>query len=190
MLDLQFTQRTTEEILAGQAETVDRASTILAKKHLVEVGLENFVFVVVQLEQDRHQRLGGLTSEAALIAQIEVLDQLLSQGTTALPHATCTQVDPGGTSNGLGRNTKMIEELTILDRYQSLYQVRRRLLQLDQDAIFVMRRIESTNHQRPEPRYRQFGVIRTGKACHEVARKTHANTMRLPYPLIELEPTR
>ncbi|MCY1375546.1 hypothetical protein D9M69_629700 [compost metagenome] len=86
MIELQLGQRLAEEILTGQAETMHRALTVLAQEHLVEVGLENILLVVMQFEQHRHHGLGGLADQAALVGQVEVLDQLLGQGTAALAH--------------------------------------------------------------------------------------------------------
>ncbi len=63
-----------------------RALTILANEHLVEVGLEDLALVVMQLKQHRHQGFRQLATEAALIGQVEVLDQLLGQGTATLTH--------------------------------------------------------------------------------------------------------
>ncbi|MNN47476.1 hypothetical protein D3C81_1618970 [compost metagenome] len=66
-----------------------RALAILADEHLVEVGLENLALVVVHLQQYGHHRFGQLAAEGALAGQVEVLHQLLGQGTATLAHGTC-----------------------------------------------------------------------------------------------------
>ena len=86
-MQLQLGQRLAEEELAGQPETVHRALAVLADKHFVEVSLKDFPLVVMQLKQQRHHGFGELAAQAAFIGQVEVLDQLLSQGTAALAHA-------------------------------------------------------------------------------------------------------
>ncbi|MNI24558.1 hypothetical protein D3C73_781820 [compost metagenome] len=87
LMQLELGQRLAEEELAGQTETVHRALTVLPDKHFVEVSLKDFAFVVMQLKQQRHHRFGELAAQAALVGQVEVLDQLLSQGTATLTHA-------------------------------------------------------------------------------------------------------
>ena len=121
------------------------ALAVLAKEHLIEVGLENLFLVVVQLQQHRHHRLGKLAAEAALVGQVEVLHQLLSQGTAALAQLAGGRVDPHGAGDTLGRYAEVIEELAVFDGHQRLDQIRRYLIQLDQDAILVVRRVQATD---------------------------------------------
>ena len=86
LVQLQLRQRLAEEELAGQAEAVHGTLAVLPDKDLVEVGLENFALVVMQFKQHRHHRLGHFAAEAALAAEVEVLHQLLGQGTATLAH--------------------------------------------------------------------------------------------------------
>ncbi|MCY1175401.1 hypothetical protein D9M73_156370 [compost metagenome] len=86
-MQFQLRQRLAEEELARQTKAVHRALTVLADEHLVEVGLKDFALVVMQLEQQGHHRFIELAAEAAFVGQVEVLDQLLSQGTATLTHA-------------------------------------------------------------------------------------------------------
>ncbi|MNN09664.1 hypothetical protein D3C81_1225540 [compost metagenome] len=86
LVQFQLRQRLAEEELAGEAEAVHRTLAILADEHLVEVGLEDLALVVVQLQQHGHHRLGQLAAEAALAGEVEILHQLLGQGTATLAH--------------------------------------------------------------------------------------------------------
>ncbi|MCY1379301.1 hypothetical protein D9M69_670080 [compost metagenome] len=86
-MQLELGQRLAEEELAGQTETVHCTLTVLPDKHFVEVSLKDFALVVVQFKQQRHHRFGEFAAQAALVGQVEVLDQLLRQGTAALTHA-------------------------------------------------------------------------------------------------------
>ncbi|MNP25432.1 hypothetical protein D3C76_1182400 [compost metagenome] len=64
-----------------------RALTILPDEDFVEVGLEDLALVVMQLQQNSHHGFGELAAQAALAGEVEVLHQLLRQGTAALAHA-------------------------------------------------------------------------------------------------------
>ena len=101
-MQLQLGERLAEEVLAGQPEAMDGTPAILTEEYLIEVGLENLLFVVVQLQQHRHHRLGGLARQAAFVGEVKVLHQLLRQRTAALTHRAGRQVHPNGTRDGLG----------------------------------------------------------------------------------------
>ena len=58
--ELQLVQRLVEVELAGQAEAVHRARTVLPQRHLVEIGLEDVVLGYMALQQHRHRRFGQL----------------------------------------------------------------------------------------------------------------------------------
>ncbi|MNN79369.1 hypothetical protein D3C81_1960070 [compost metagenome] len=83
----------------------------------------------------------------------------------------------------------MVVELAILDRDQGLQQVRRHLIQLDQDAILVVRRIQPADQQRLQPRHRQRATTRLAESRHLVAGEAHAQPLRLFRTVIELETT-
>ena len=121
-MGLQFGQRLAEVVLAGQAEAVNGALSVLTEKHLVEVRLEDFPLVVMQLQQQGHRRFHRLAAEGAFAGQEEVLHQLLGQGTTALAQPAGTDIHPHGPGNRLGRHAEMIEVLAILDGDQRIDQ--------------------------------------------------------------------
>ncbi len=100
MMELQLRQRLAEEVLARQTETMHGAAPVLPEKYLVQVGLQYLLLVVVQLQQNRHHRFGGLAAETAFVGQVEVLDQLLGQGTATLAYLAGRQVDPDGAGDG------------------------------------------------------------------------------------------
>ncbi len=102
LVNFQLGQRLTEEILTGKTKAMNRTLTILANKHLIEISLEDFLLAVMNLQQDRHHGLSQLAAQAALVGQVEVLHQLLSQRTAALTHLALRGIDPDRTGNGLG----------------------------------------------------------------------------------------
>ncbi len=102
LMDLQFGERLAEEILTGQTKTVNGTLAVLPDEHFVEIGLEDFLLAVMNLQQDRHHGLGQLAGQAALVGQVEVLDQLLGQRTAALPHLPLRAVDPDRPGDGFG----------------------------------------------------------------------------------------
>ena len=104
------------------------ALTVLTEEHLVHIGLENLALVVVQLEQHRHHRFGSFTQQGTLVGQVEVLHQLLSQGTAALHQAPGRGIDPHGAGDALGRHAEVIEIVAILDRHQRIDQIGRHLI--------------------------------------------------------------
>jgi hypothetical protein len=187
LLQLQLGDRLAEEVLTGQAEAVHRALAVLTEEHLVHVGLEYLALVVVQLQQHRHHRFGGLAHQGAFVGQVEVLHQLLGQGTAALHQAPRGGVDPHGAGDALGRDAEVIEIVAVLDRHQRIDQVGRHLVQLDQDAVFLMRRVQPADQQRLQPRHRQVAAIGLGQARHVVAGEAHAHPLRGFDALVELE---
>ena len=84
----------------------------------VEVALQDFLFGQFTLELDRQHRLAELALPGALGGEIGVLDVLLGDGGSTLPHALVAQVGGEGPNHGQGVNTRMHEELTILGGQQ------------------------------------------------------------------------
>ncbi len=188
-MQLELGQRLAEEELAGKAETVHRPLTVLADEHLVEVRLQNLLLVVVQFQQQRHHGFGELASQAALVGQVEVLDQLLGQRTTALAHMARGGVDPDGPGNRLGRDAEVMVEVAVFDGDQRVEQERRHLVDLDQDPIFEVLGVQATNEQWLKAHHRQTRVVRAGQRSHVVAGKTHPHRLCLFHAFIELEAT-
>ena len=81
----------------------------------------------------------------------------------------------------------MIEEFPILDRNQRFHQIRRHLIQLDQDAILVVRRIQSTNQHGLQTRHRQSVPVGAAEASNEIAGEADPQPLRLLGAFVELE---
>ena len=186
LMQLQLLQRLGKVILTGQAKAVHCAVAVLTEEYLIEVGLEDFFLAVMQLQQHRHHGLKALADNVAISCQVKIFHQLLGQGTAALTQAAAGQVDEHGAGNALGRHAKMLEELAIFHCHQRVHQIRRSLIQTDQNTVFVMSRVNAADHQRFKPRHDQvLGATNTGDA---VTVKTHAYALRLLGALEELEP--
>ncbi|EGW53564.1 hypothetical protein TevJSym_az00450 [endosymbiont of Tevnia jerichonana (vent Tica)] len=141
----QLIQRAVEVELAGQAKTVDRPATLLTEVDLIGIGFEDLILAVVILQQQRHQRLVELAGEAALLAEEEVLHQLLSQGATALYHPAGAQVAPEGAGDADRIDTEVGVEVTVLHRDQCRHQLLRQLSPLHQDAVFAVGRMQAAD---------------------------------------------
>ena len=163
------------------------ATTVLTKKDLVQIGLENLRLVVVEFKQHRHHGFGSLAAQTALVGEIEILHQLLRQCAASLTHLPGGKVDPYGTGNGLRRHAEMIKELPIFDRDQCFHQIRRHLIELDQNPVFVVRRVKPTHDQWLQPRHRQLAAVHACQSRNEVPGKTHPDTLRLFCALIKAE---
>ena len=188
-MQFQLGQRLPEEELAGQAETVHGALAILTDEYLVEVSLEDFLLAVMQLQQHRHHGFGEFTGQAAFVGQVEVLDQLLGQRTAALGHLAAGRVDPDSTGDRLRRHTPVAIEIAVFDSDQGFQQVRRHLIELDQDAIFKVFRVNTADQQRFKTHHRQLGAIKRRQLSHIVARETHAHRLGFFQAFVELEAT-
>ena len=187
LVQLQLSQGLAEQILTGQTKTMHRALAVLTEKDLVQVGLKNFVLVVMQLQQQRHHRFGGFAGQAALIGQIEVLDQLLGQGTATLAQLPGGGVDPEGPSNRLERYAVVIEELPILNRHQGFHQIRRHLIKLEQNAVFMVGRIQTTDQQGLKARHCEVAARPLTQPGHISAGEAHVNPSRRLRAFVELK---
>ena len=88
----QLGERSAEIELRGEPEAMDRARPVLAEIDLVDIGLEDLLLAVTQLQQERHECLADLAPQCALGIEIKVFDELLGQGAAALPNLARTQV--------------------------------------------------------------------------------------------------
>ena len=83
-MQLQFLQRLRKIVLTGQAETMNRAITVLTKKNLVEIGFENILLGIMQLKQYRHHGFKAFTNDVAITVEVKILHQLLGESTPTL----------------------------------------------------------------------------------------------------------
>ncbi|RMV18750.1 hypothetical protein ALP17_05455 [Pseudomonas savastanoi] len=190
LMNLQFGKRLAEEILTGQTETVHCTLTVLTDKHLIEVSLENFLLAVMDLQQDRHHGLGELAGQAALVGQVEVLDQLLGQRTAALAHLPLRSIHPDSPGNGLGRHAEVVIEIAVLDRHQPVEQIRRCLIKLDQDPVFEVLRVKPADQQGLKPRHGKLGTIARRQVGDVITGKAHAHLLSRISAFVELETPR
>ena len=72
---------------------MDRPLAILPEIDLVEIGFEYQHLVVMELEQVRHKRLIDLATHLLFLAEEQVLDQLLGQGTATLQGLAGSYID-------------------------------------------------------------------------------------------------
>ena len=188
-MQFQLGQWLTEEELAGQTETVHRALAILTDEHFIEVSLKNFPFVVMQLKQHRHHGFGELAGQAAFAGQVEILHQLLRQGTAALGHLAARGVDPDGPGNRLGRHAPMAIKVPVFHGHQGFQQIRRHLIDLDQNAVFEILRVNPADQQRLQPHHGNFRALGPRELSHVVAGETHTHGLGAFHSFIELEAT-
>ena len=88
----QSTDRNTEVVFGGPAKAVNRAAAGLAKKHFVEIGLEDFGLAETRLEAERHDGLVSLARQRSVSIEKQILDQLLGDGAATLNDVAGAQV--------------------------------------------------------------------------------------------------
>ncbi len=143
-----------KEIRGGQAESVDRAIAVLAQVDFIEVGFEDLLFAVVDLQQHRHDHFGELSAQSALGGQIEILDELLGQGAAALyTAATCRLEDGPGNAPRVKAEVGIIP--AVLNGDQGLDQMFGDIRQFHQNAIFVFPGIDAADQGRLQARQMQ-----------------------------------
>ncbi|MCY1554321.1 hypothetical protein D9M68_908860 [compost metagenome] len=71
----------------------------------------------------------------------------------------------------------MIEKLAILDRHQGFHQIGRHLIQLDQQAVFLVRRVQPANQHRFQTGHSQTAAIGLAQAGDVIAGEAHAHTL-------------
>jgi hypothetical protein len=148
---IEFIERQIEEELTGQSEAVDGTAAILAQIDLVGIGLEDLVLAVVQLQQDGHVGFLDLALECAIGGEIEILDQLLGQGTGTLDHGTGLKVAHHSAQDALGIDARVTLEVAILDRHQCLDQKLGQVLTAHQDPVLIVGRIDAGDQHGVQP---------------------------------------
>ncbi len=151
LVGLQFFQGPPEIKLGAQPHAVDGALAVLAQVHLVEVGLENLLFAVVQLQQHRHRHFHQLAGQGAVLREPEVLHQLLGQGAAALHQATCFHIGHHGAGQPPWRDPVMLIEITILGGQQHLHQQRRHTVQRHEHPVLGVTGVDAADLQRLQP---------------------------------------
>jgi hypothetical protein len=98
---------------------------VLAQVDLVQVGLEQLVLVVAALGQQGHRHLDQLAAHGALLAEEEVLHQLLGEGRAALDDAAAAQVGERGAQDADRVDAVVVVEAPVLDQDDRARQQRR-----------------------------------------------------------------
>ena len=106
--------------MAGKTKTMNRPALFLTEINLVQIRFQDFVFVVMPFQQDRHHCFIGLAPQTSLIRQEEIFHQLLGQGAATLYRCTGFQVCQHGPRDGPGCHAMMVIKITILHRDQTL----------------------------------------------------------------------
>ena len=175
-----------EVVKRREPDAVDRAVAILAEVDLVEVGLQDLVLVVVQLQQKRHHELDRLALQRALGRQEEILDELLRHRAAALEALSADEADERA------RDPARIDavvgvEVAVFRREERLHQVIRHLAQAHQNPILVARGIDAADRQGLEAHERQDPALRVAHRGHHAVIERHADHLRGARPVPEHE---
>ena len=181
---VQLAERAREIVLAGEPEAVDCARAILAEVDLVDVGGEDLVLRIAQLQQHGHDRLAELAPEAALVGQEIALDELLRQRAAALADAAGTDVGDRRTQHGTHIDAEVAVEAPVLDQSQRVAQQRRNGIGRQYLAILAVRGEDAADDERIEAQHGQriaavFAQRADGAA---VERQPHTLRRLLPVP--------
>gem|GEM_PF-3607412 len=143
----------------------------------------------MQFQQYRHHRLGQLAAQAALTGEVEVLDQLLGQGTATLAHRSGRGIDPHGPGDGFGRHAQVTVEIAVFGGHKGFEQVLGHLVDLDQDAILQVLGVDAADHQRLQPHHIQGLAVGARQSRHVITGEPYTDELGRLHALIELEPT-
>ena len=102
----------------------------------VEIELQDFVLGQPRLQPDRQKRLVDLALDGALVAQEQVLRQLLGDRGAALPHAAGLRVGDQRARGAGDVDAEMVVEAAVLGRQRRLDQIVREILQ--RNGIIVL----------------------------------------------------
>ena len=127
--------------LRSQSKTVDRAVAVLAQIDLVQVGLQDIGFGVVNFKQQRHDCFVSLSLEATLRVEVKVFDQLLSDGGAALTCATRDIGEQRARCSPKG-DPRVGVKITIFGGNQRIDEWGGDIFQFNQHPIFVRIRID------------------------------------------------
>ena len=155
---------------------MDGAVAVLAEVDLVEVGLEDLLLAVVELEQHRHHELGELARQRALRREEEVLHELLRDGAAAL-HALRAEREHRARERARVEAVVRVV-VVVLGGDQLLHQQRRHVAQSHEHPVLVSRRINAADRHGLEARQRELASFGVGKGGDRAAVEAHAHTAR------------
>src|ERR1700724_2700942 len=110
----------------------------------------------MRLEPQRHQRLGGLSTETLFVRQKVIFDELLRQGTSALHHATSPEVRPECAHDAVRVDAVMLVKSPILDQLYPRAQQRGDIIGGKDEPVFAVDRKYAADHGRIEAEHRQL----------------------------------
>ncbi len=151
-----------EKISRRLRHPVDRRALVLAHRHVVDVALEDFIFLEANFEHRRHRQLTELAAEGALVTFHEGPRELLRERAGALHEAVRAQVGNRGLDDADRIDSRMVVEKTIFAGEQSLHQVGLELAELDLDAFGWRARQQAADNLRLEHRVRLGDAERIG----------------------------
>ncbi|MNZ58197.1 hypothetical protein D3C78_761990 [compost metagenome] len=80
-------------------------------------------------------------------------------------------------------------KIAVLDSHQRFQQIRRHLIDLDQNPVFEVFRVQAADQQWLQAHHRQFRAFRPRQLGYVIAGETHPHRLRLLHAFIELEAT-
>ena len=106
-------------------DAVDLNGPVLSKVNLVEVRLEDLLFRIARVEDDRHDRFLDLANVLALGTQIEILHELLRERRATGDNRATAEVLIRGARDSPDRDSFMPEEAPVFGGYDRIDEVLR-----------------------------------------------------------------
>ncbi len=139
LLDVEILHGLVEEDLRGGLDADRGAAVVGAVGSGVEVAVEDLVLRVLVLVLLRHRRLLDLARDRVLgVLDVEVADELLGDGRSALLDLPGLSVRKPGADDGREVDAAVLVEVLVLDRDRGLLEDLRDLLELDRLALDVV----------------------------------------------------
>ena len=145
VMQLQLFDRATKIVLTGETKAMNSAGAILPEIDFIEIGFENLFFGVSGIKDHRHDDLVDLSPPGTFRGQVEILDQLLGQGTASLHDPTGPKINENGAQHAPEGDAMVHIKIVVFTGKKGFEQRFRGLIQANQDAILSTRRIETSN---------------------------------------------
>src|SRR5262245_34552378 len=152
---VEFLHRAAEIEMAREPKSMNGPTAVLAEINLIQISLQDLGFRISRLQQQRDQRFVHFSPYRALVAQEEILRELLSDGAATLHGGASTDVGDGSAQNRARRDAMVTKERAVLDRNQRADQQRRHVLEPEQNAVFTVQRVNASDQRGIEARDRQ-----------------------------------